>query len=112
MDYPADATFYIRLSLMSAKPGYADRVSEIQDELLTLLLGKPGYVRGYKLTSGDPHGRIGRLGVWKSEADAEAMASTARVLALRSEMLQLVEEDSHAEHSYTALDPQPPANGS
>ena len=106
MDYSAEATFYIRLSLMNPKPGQEKRVSQIQDELLTYLIGKPGYVRGYKLTSGDPQGRIGRLGVWRSEADAEAQASSDRVLALRSEMLRLVEDDSHAEHSYAALDPE------
>ena len=106
MDYPADATFYVRLSLVNPLPGNEKRVSQIQDELLTFLIGKPGYVRGYKLTSGDPQGRIGRLGVWQSEAAAEAQANSAPVLSLRSEMLRLIEKDSHAEHSYTALDPQ------
>lgn len=111
MDYPAEATFYVRLSLMNALPGNEERVSQIQDELLTFLIGKPGYVRGYKLTSGDPQGRIGRLGVWRAEHDAEAQANDEHVLSLRSEMLRLIEKDSHAEHSYTALDPQVAGGG-
>lgn len=36
MDYPADATFYVRLALVNPKPGQDDRVSRLQ-ALLSLL---------------------------------------------------------------------------
>ena len=108
MDYPAEATFYVRLSLMHPKPGQEERVSQILDDLLSFLPTQPGYVRGYKL-SGEPHnpqGRVGRLVVWLSEADANRAATTQHDLSVRSELMQLIEEDSHAERSYTAFDPQ------
>ncbi len=106
MDYPAEATFYVRLSLVNPKPGDEERVSQITDDLLQFLPSQPGYVRGYKLLSGEPEGRIGRLGVWKSEQDADQAANTQHVLSLRSELMQLIEEYSHVERSYTAFDPQ------
>ena len=106
MDFPAEATFYIRLSLMDPKPGKDDLVSGLMDNLLQFFSTQPGYVRGYKLISGDPQGRIGRLGVWRSEHDADAAAQSAHVLSVRSELMGLIEEDSHIERSYTAFDPQ------
>ena len=106
MDYSPEARFYVRLSLMNPKPGEDDRVSALQDGLLSWLPGQPGYVRGYKLISGDPQGRIGRLGVWRSEHDADTAAQSAHVLSVRSELMGLIEEDSHIERSYTAFDPE------
>ena len=108
MDYPADATFYVRLSLMHPRPGRDERVSQITDDLLEFLATQPGYVRGYKLSGElhDPQGRVGRLTVWSSEADANRAATSQHDLAARSELLQLIEEGSHVERSYTAFDPQ------
>ena len=106
MDYPNDAIFYVRLSLMNPRPGEDERVSQIQDDLLDFFSSQPGYVRGYKVLSGDPQGRCGRLTVWKSEHEADNAANTQHVLAVRSRLLQLIEEDSHVERSYTAFDPQ------
>ncbi|MEX0786810.1 MAG: hypothetical protein WD939_09250 [Dehalococcoidia bacterium] len=105
MEYPPEATFYVRLSLMNPNPGEDEKVSELLDDMLAYLPGCDGYVRGYKLTSGDPQGRIGRLGVWRSEEDADRAANTQHVLSVRSELLLHIEEDSHIERSYTAYDP-------
>ena len=108
MDYPADATFYVRLSLMHPKPGEDERVSRLMDDLLEFLATQPGYVRGYKLSGKphDPQGRVGRLTVWSSEADANHAATTQHDLSVRSELMQLIEEGSHVERSYTAIDLQ------
>ena len=106
MDYPADATFYIRLSLAEPRRGEEERVSQIQDDLLEFFSTQPGFVRGYKLLTGDPQSRCGRLTVWKSEEDRDQAANTQHVLSTRSELMGLVVEDSHAERSYTAYDPQ------
>lgn len=105
MDYPTDATFYVRLSLMIPKPGHEGRVSEIMEDLLAFLRTQPGHVRGYKLVRTYPYAGIGRLTVWQSEQDADNAAQTAHVLAVRSELLQITEED-HVERAYTAYDPQ------
>ena len=106
MEYPPDATFYVRLSLMSPKAGMRDRVLELHEQLIEWLPGQPGFVRGYLILSGDPQGRVGHLDVWRSEQDADHAAQTDHVLALRSELLLLIEDDSHAEHSYVSFDPQ------
>ncbi|MCH8066089.1 MAG: hypothetical protein IIC90_09730 [Chloroflexi bacterium] len=108
MDYPAEATFYVRLSLMHPKPGQEERVSQILDDLLRFLPTQPGYVRGYKLSgeAHDPQGPVGRLVLWSSETDANNAATTQHDLSVRSELMQLIDEDSHVEHSYTAFDPQ------
>ena len=106
MDYPAEATFYVRLSLMNPKPGEHERVSELTDTLLEFFKNQPGYVRGYKLLSGDPQDRCGRLTVWESEDEMDQAAQDQHVLSVRSELIRLVEEGSHAEHSCTAYDPQ------
>ena len=106
MDYPADATFYVRLSLMSPKPGMRDDVLELHRKLIEWLPGQPGFVRGYLIVEGDPHGRVGHLNVYRSGQDADHVAQSQYVLSLRSELMRLIEEGSHAEHSYTAVDPQ------
>ncbi len=105
MDYPADATFYIRLSLMNPKPGEEKLVAGLMDNLLDYFTKQPGYVRGYALLDGDPQGRVGRITLWESEEQADHAANTQHVLTVRSEIMLRIEENSHIERSYTALDP-------
>lgn len=105
MDYPKEATFYVRLSLMNPKAGKEELVAGLMDSLLEFFSGQPGYARGYCLVDGDPQGRVGRITMWRSEEEADRAANTQHVLTVRSEIMQLVEDDSHVERSYTALDP-------
>jgi quinol monooxygenase YgiN len=106
MEYPAEATFFTRLSLMDPRPGMRDRVIEMHAQLLDWLPSQPGYVRGYLVIGGDPQGRVGHIDVWRSEQEADQAAQSAHVLALRAELLLLIDEDSHAEHKYTTIDPK------
>lgn len=106
MDYPPEAIFYVRLSLMNPKAGQEEKVSAIMDDLLAHFSTQPGFVRGYKLLSGDPDDRCGRLTVWKSENEADHAATSQHVLSARSELMLVVEQDSHVERSFTAHDPQ------
>ena len=106
MDYPVDATFFVRLSLVEPRKGEEERVSQIQDDLLEFYSKQPGFVRGYKLLTGDPEDRCGRLTVWKSKEDRDQAANKQHVLSTRSELMLLVVKDSHEERSYTAYDPQ------
>ncbi len=105
MDYPAEATFYVRLSLMNPKRDKEKLVAGLMDNLLEFFAEQPGYVRGYALVDGDPQGRVGRITMWKSEGEADHAANTQHVLTVRSEIMRLIEDDSHVERSYTALDP-------
>lgn len=106
MDYPADATFYVRLSLVQPKEGADDKISAMQDDLLQFFATQPGYVRGYKLIREFPDPRIGRISVWQSEGDAENAAGAQHVLSVRSELIHLIEAEPQIERSYTAFDPQ------
>lgn len=104
MEHPAEATFYIRISFMNPKPGSEELVAGLMDNLLKSFVDQPGYVRGYALLDGDPQGRVGRITVWNSEEDADRAANTQHVLTVRAEIMQRIEEDSHIERSYTAID--------
>jgi len=106
MDNPPEATFYVRLSLMNPKPGKDELVSALMDNLLEYFTTQPGYAHGYSLVSGDPQGRVGRVTLWDSEEAADHAANTQHVLSVRSEIMGLIDEESHIERSYMAFDPQ------
>jgi hypothetical protein len=93
---------YIRISYMVPKPGQEQPLDGVLDELSTFYAGAGGYVLGYRLHphQGDPMKRMGRVGVWETEEAAVRSAQADHVLALRSRMMQLIDEDSHVELSF------------
>lgn len=93
---------YVRISYMMPKAGQERRVEELLDKLSTFYVNEGGYVSGYRLRphEGDPNRRMGRFGVWESEEHAVHAAQTEHALALRSELLRVVDEDSHEELSF------------
>ncbi len=92
---------YVRVSYMRPKPGQEQPVAEILAKLSAFYASEPGYVLGYHL---HPHEgdstRVGRIGIWESEEHAVHAAQTDRALALRSQLLRLIDEDSHDELSF------------
>ena len=94
---------YVRISLMQPKPGQADRVNELLDQLIDFYEDQPGYVTGYRLTPHDGSGRLGRIGVWEDDKSAEHAATADHDLALRSELNMVVESGSHQELSFEGL---------
>ncbi|MDW8046344.1 MAG: hypothetical protein RMK15_03580 [Chloroflexota bacterium] len=96
---------FVRLSLMTPKRGRAQEVERLLTELLTFQSQQDGYLAGYLLKP-DPHqgnGRIGRVAVWRSEADANRVAALERDLALQSAIKLEVDEATHEEHSFEAV---------
>ena len=94
---------YVRLSLVMPRAGNEQRVAKMEEELIRHLSGLPGYLHGYQITGGDSiAGRIGRLTLWRSDHDADHAAQTDHVLAIRSELLLLIEEEEHIEDSWVA----------
>jgi quinol monooxygenase YgiN len=93
---------YVRISYMHPKPGQEQAVGDILAKLSAFYRGEPGYVLGYQLRSdvGDLR-RVGRVGVWESEDRAVHAAQNDRALALRSQLLRLIDEESHEELSFT-----------
>jgi hypothetical protein len=94
---------YIRISLMQPKMGQTEALNSLLDRLVSYYEQQPGYVTGFRLKNIDGSGRVGRLGVWVSEEDAERAANTDHDLALRSELNMVVDEDSHEEYSFEGV---------
>jgi len=93
---------YIRISLMKPRHGKELQVAGVMDDLVAYYAARPGYVAGYKVTDAGITGEVGRITVWKSEEEADAAAQSGHVLARRSDLIPLIEEDSHAERSFYA----------
>ena len=98
-----DNVVYVRLSLAKPRPGHETQVAKMDQDLMRFFATQPGYLHGYQITAGDSMaGRLGRLTLWRSEQDADRAAQTAHVLAVRSELLMLVEDGEHVEDSWVA----------
>src|SRR6185369_7214506 len=93
---------HIRMSLMTPKPGRADDVARIMEDLLDFYRTQPGFVDGYTLRSADDHGEVGRVTIWRNAADTDAAAQTPHVLSTRYDLLPLIAEASHIERSFHA----------
>jgi hypothetical protein len=98
------ADIYVRISLAQPHMGNEAALAKIDDDLMEFFAQQPGYIHGYRIVGGDVEGRVGRLTIWNSEEDASNAAQTDHVLALRSQLLLLIDEDSHVEDSWTARD--------
>jgi heme-degrading monooxygenase HmoA len=94
---------YVRISLMHPKAGQAEALNALLDRLVEYYEQQPGYLTGYRLRDIDGSGRVGRLGVWEHENDAERAAHSDHDLAMRSELNMVVDEDSHEEYSFEGV---------
>jgi quinol monooxygenase YgiN len=99
---------YVRIAQMISRPGHEAEVEEILTKLSHYYVQQRGYTTGYHLT---PHSegsmtRHGRVGVWESEMAAQTAAQTEHHMALRGQLLRLIDEDTHLELSFQGkLDP-------
>lgn len=93
---------FIRLSLMTPRPGQEQRVADLIDQLLDFYQGRPGFITAYRLTpdkhSGSP--RVGRISVWESEGETHRTATEPRDMALQSELKLAVIDETHEEYSF------------
>ena len=93
---------FIRMSLMTPRPGQEEKLADLLDQLVHYFHGKPGFVAAYRL-SPDRHlreERAGRISIWESEEDANRMSSDDHDLALQAEIKLLAVETTHEEHSF------------
>ncbi len=96
---------YVRFSIMRAKPGEDARAREIIDLLVAYYQQQPGYITGYRLEPAVTGGFIGRMGVWATEAEANAAAQQEHDLALRARLNAVVTE--HSEYSFEGVEQAP-----
>ncbi|MBM4414678.1 MAG: hypothetical protein FJ035_00055 [Chloroflexi bacterium] len=91
---------YVRISFVRPLHGREDAVRSSIDKLVEYYGGQPGHLSGYRLEHVDGSLRFGRIGIWRSEEDANKAAQSEHDLALRSELNGLVEQGSHEEFSF------------
>ncbi|RLT40650.1 MAG: hypothetical protein DWI58_10430 [Chloroflexi bacterium] len=99
---------YVRIAQMISRPGHEAEVEEVLKKLSQYYVQQRGYTTGYHLT---PHSegnmtRHGRVGIWESEMAAQTAAQTEHHMALRGQLLRLIDEDTHLELSFQGgIDP-------
>jgi len=85
---------------MKPKTGEDVEVRRILDDLTAYFSRQPGYLGGYRIDAHDGTGLVGRITTWTDEAAADHAAQTDHVLAIRSQLNQVVEEGSHEERAF------------
>ena len=93
---------FIRISLMTPRPGQEQALTGLLDRLVEYFHDKPGFIAAYRI-SADPHAkddRVGRISIWQSEEDANRMSSDKHDLALQSEIKLLAVDATHEEYSF------------
>jgi quinol monooxygenase YgiN len=93
---------YIRISLMVPLPAHAGAAADLLDAVANYLNGQPGYLGAYVLQPQPATGMIGRVTLWEDEASADAVAQSAHMLSLRSELAPLIAESTHLEFGFYA----------
>ena len=93
---------FVRVTYVVPRDGQVERVRVQLKKLSDYYATQPGYIEGYLLL---PHPEasppaLGRFGVWDNDRSAEDAAQTEHAMALRSEMLRLIDEDSHLEYTF------------
>ena len=85
----------VRLSFLRPHFTRIAEVEQLMDELLDVFASQPGFIQGFRFGYyGHPErNEIGRLTVWTDHAAADRVATSERVIALRSQIALLLHED-------------------
>ena len=99
---------FVRITYVVPRDGQGARVMETLKKLSDFYVTQPGYLGGYQLNPlpTSASNACGRIGIWASMDAAENAAQTEHVMALRAELLRLVDEDTHVEYTFVG-DPDP-----
>ena len=94
---------FVRYSVMTPKPGQAERVRGLLDQMLQYQQGRDGFVTASRLDPDehDLHGFTGRVSAWETEAHANAVAQEQHQIALQSEIKLWVIDETHEERSFS-----------
>lgn len=96
---------FVRISVMTAKPGHEQEVSDLIDRLIALYQGHHGFINAYRLVGrGAPTApSFGRLSMWEHAEDIRAMVGEQKDIALQSQLKLITDEETHAEYSFEAF---------
>jgi hypothetical protein len=93
---------YVRISIVKASRGNADRVEKLVRDLAGNASRQPGCQQSLVLRADDGSGELGRIAIYDSERSAANAANDAHHMALRSE-LHLAIEPGHIERSFETV---------
>ena len=85
-----------RLSLVKAVSGRGEEVVRLYQLLDEALKAREGYVAGCVFVDQDDPSEVGRLALWRSQADVDHAAADDHIVALRSQ-LHLAIQSGHTE---------------
>jgi len=96
---------FVRVTYVVPRDGQVDRVREQLTKISAFFAEQPGYIEGYLLLphEGASPPALGRFGVWESDKAAEDAAQAEHGMALRSELLRLIVEESHLELTFEGI---------
>ena len=97
---------FVRLTLVTPKPGRADRVEMLLADLVQGHRASDRAITAYRL-SPDMHsasGRHGCVSIWETEEDANRMVSDEHDLALHAELKLAAEDSDHEEFSFEGVE--------
>lgn len=89
----------LRLSIFVPMPGQRAEVERLLDRLEQSLENQPGYIMGGRFAAADRPEEVGRLGVWEAHEQADRAAIDDDVIAIRSQIHQIV-QPGHLERLY------------
>ena len=84
---------YLRISLMQPRDKHLPEVKRLQEDLLHYFKTLPGFIDGYLMATEDGTSRMGRVTVWESAGNASQAAQDHHVLAVRSQMTLLLDDE-------------------
>jgi hypothetical protein len=91
----------VRFSLYRPLPGRRAEMERLLDSLEDWLSKQEGYLLGFRFAATDASGDIGRIGIWRSLADADHAADQEHTLAIRAELLRLIDDNgTHIERIF------------
>ena len=85
--------YYLRLSLARPAEGGSEEAQRLEEDLLSHFSAQEGFVSGYRLAARNGGREVGRITIWESEEAAERAATSQHVMALRSKLLAVTEEE-------------------
>ncbi len=93
---------YIRISILRPHDHDRAEVLRLVEALNTHVQGQPGFIQGHVLRPDDDTGEIWRYSYWQSEKDADRAAQDTHNMALRSQIMQLLNNDDelHIERGF------------
>ncbi len=92
---------YVRISIARPRTGQEQRLADLQQSIADFVAKQPGCERSYVLRPNDNSGEIARITIWDNESQAEAVANSDHMLALRSELNLTVAEGGHTERAFS-----------